>query len=201
CEQLLILDGLGNRLVLEDSRLRLDWQPVAQQQGQAAVVIEAGRLTQGPSRIALRAEQINLEALQQLGHSLSALAAGERGGAASTMALLGAASAWQQLAAAGLDIELSELTLDQLFSLSGRFVPHVNRLSLNGGGRPETVLDWWSSVIGLARGLRPIEARREARQALDRLALREAAGPGEFRIEQQRNPDRLVIVVETGSIP
>lgn len=175
-EMLLILDGIGNRLTLVDPTLELRVQSEA-----GRLELTAQRAGQPESRLTVTLESIDPVALGELLQALGQLAGAEPGTANAGLGAIGAASAWQQLTSAGLRIEIEQLVLDDALSLSGHWRPRDADFRLTGGGRRDTLLEWWSSVAGLAGQRQPERAR-----AASQLGLRELADAGAVQLEGSR---------------
>ncbi|PKL96850.1 MAG: hypothetical protein CVV18_00030 [Gammaproteobacteria bacterium HGW-Gammaproteobacteria-8] len=186
--QLLVHDGLGNRLTLAEFQLRL--QNTAESDTHSGIELQLGatRLGAQPSGITLKAESVDREALAQLIEAGRELSNSEPDSATAGFAAIGALAAWQQLVAGGLSLELATLELDAAFELQGRWDPGTRRLRLLGGGPEATLLDWSAPLIGLQQSLTPDQADRLARDWLT--ALQDQPGirrqDRQLRIDIQR---------------
>jgi hypothetical protein len=78
------------------------------------------------------------------------------------LALLTIAGAWQQLAEAGLEIELAELSLDRDTAFVGRWTAAGPSPLVRGGGHHQTLHTWLATIIGFTRAISPQTAEREA---------------------------------------
>ena len=180
-DQLLIFDGIGNRLTLIEPALELRVQSEADRKASGRLEFTAHRAGQGESRLVVTLQSIDTAAFAELMQSLGQMAGTEPGSASAGMGAIGAASAWQQLVKAGLRLEIEQLVLDGALSLSGHWQPEGKDFRLTGEGRRETLLDWWSSIAGLAGQLQPERAR-----AASRLSLQDLADTGTIRLEGDR---------------
>jgi len=166
---LLVVDGIGNRLAFSDPRLDVILTSESMQTSSGTLSLTAKRVGRAESRIGVKISSINSSAVTELVQALRQLARAEPDSAAARLGAIGAASAWQQLAAAGLTVELEEFVLDGRTGVSGRWVPDDRALTLTGQGERATVVDWWSNVIGLSEQLRPEDARSIAQLRLEEL--------------------------------
>lgn len=180
--QLLIVDGIGNRLVFAEPVLDFKLQSESLQTASATLSLTTRRVGQAESRLALNVDSINTPAFAELIEALRQLAAAEPDSTAAGLGAIGAASAWQQLVAAGLAIEIEELVLDGQVSLSGQWQPENKRFALTGAGDRATIVDWWSNIVGLAEQLPPEQGRSIARQALEDLAAQGAITLGRRQV-------------------
>lgn len=171
---LLIVDGIGNRLAFSEPVLDFKLTSEAPQTVSGRLSLSAQRIGQNESRMVVNFSSINATAAGELIESMRQLADAEPDSAAAGLGAIGAASAWQQIAASGLAVELEKLELDGQARLSGRWVPDNRALTLNGGGDRATIIDWWSNVVGLAQQIPPEEGRSIARRALEDLAAQGA---------------------------
>ncbi|MDT8410513.1 MAG: hypothetical protein RQ741_13020 [Wenzhouxiangellaceae bacterium] len=206
-ERLFILDAVGNRLVLDRPDLAAEWHEIsgpgspASDRGESNAIqtgarvqltIRASRPDQPASRLDLAITNIDPATLEQLLAALRQIGTSQAGSAAAGLGAIGAASAWQQLAAKGIQIRVTGLELDGQLMLSGAFLPQTNRLEISGEGAESTLLDWWAIVLGLTRRLPPEQARQMARIALDELSAgRESA------IERDRRRNHIMIDFDT----
>lgn len=180
-ERLLIVDGIGNRLAFLGPALEMRMQSESVRTSSATIALTTSRVGEGESRLSIEIESIDEVALAELLQALGQLAGAEPDTAAAGLGAIGAASAWQQLAAAGLRIEIVEFVLDDELSLSGHWQPDQKDFVLTGQGRRETLLQWWSSIAGLVGELPPEQAREAARVGLQDLADR-----GAIELERDR---------------
>ena len=180
-ERLLIFDGIGNRLTLVEPALDLRVRSEAARQASGHLELIAQRAGKAESRLAVKFESIDPIALAELIQGLGQVAEAEPGSATASLGAIGAASAWQQLVSAGLRIEIEQLVLDDALSLSGHWQPQGDNFRLTGEGRRDTLLDWWSSIAGLAGQVVPERAR-----SASRLRLQELADRGAVRLERDR---------------
>lgn len=171
---LLIVDGIGNRLAFAEPVLDFTLTSESMQTASGRLTLTARRLGKPESRIIVNLASINATAVAELVQALRQLAGAEPESAAAGLGAIGAASAWQQLAADGLTVELEELVLDGQARFSGQWIPDQRQLTLNGQGDRATIVDWWSNIVGLARQIPPEEGRTAARQALEDLAAKGA---------------------------
>jgi len=181
-EGLLIVDGIGNRLAFAQPVLDFKLISESMQTASGRLSLTARRVGQAESRLVVNLASINATAVAELVQALRQLAGAEPDSTAAGLGAIGAASAWQQIAAAGLTVELEELVLDGQAQLSGRWVPEERQLTLNGQGDRATIVDWWSNIVGLARQIPPEEGRSVARQALEGLAAQGAISLGRRQV-------------------
>lgn len=168
-EGLLIVDGIGNRLAFAEPRLDVNLTSGSKQSASGRLSLTARRVGRAESRLVIGLSSISAVAAAELVQSLRQLADAEPDSTAARLGAIGAASAWQQLAAAGLTIELEELVLDGQAHLAGQWQPGTRTLALAGQGERATIIDWWSNITGLTGQLPPEEARSIARQGLEDL--------------------------------
>jgi len=180
-DRLLIFDGIGNRLTLIEPALELRVRSEAAREASGRIELTTQRAGQRESRLAVTLQSIDPVALAELVQALGQVAAAEPGTATAGLGAIGAASAWQQLVSAGLRIEIEQLVLDDALSLSGHWQPEGEDFRLTGEGGRDTLLDWWSSIAGLAGQVQPEQAR-----AASRLALQDLADAGAIELEGSR---------------
>jgi len=179
---LLIVDGIGNRLAFTEPVLDFELTSESMQTASGRLSLTARRVGRAESRIVLNLASINASAVAELVQALRQLAGAEPDSTAAGLGAIGAASAWQQLAAGGLTVDLEELVLDGQARLSGRWVPDNRQLTLNGEGDRATIVDWWSNVVGLAQQIPPEEGRSSARRSLEDLAAQGAITLGRRQV-------------------
>ncbi|MDX1626311.1 MAG: hypothetical protein R3323_07345 [Wenzhouxiangellaceae bacterium] len=185
-DRLTIRDALGNQLQLAEIGLDLGWSQPGERTGRLDLDLSARRDAQPSSRLAISAREVTVAAAAELGGALARLASADPRTAGGGLDALGAASAWQQLVAGGLELRLETLVLDEVVEASGRWTPAAGPLRLDGRGALPTLVDWWSTVLGLSAELRPREARDQVRAAVADL---QAAGA--MYVEGQRFEFRL----------
>lgn len=181
-ESLLVVDGIGNRLSFVEPVLEASAQTASDRTSTARLTLETRRLGQQESRLALDLASVDRAAFGELVEALRQLSAAPPDSPAAGLGAIGAASAWQQLVAGGLRMEIEELVLDNQLSLSGQWQPNDKSFSLTGEGERATLLDWWTNIVGLAGQLPPEQARMAASQGLQDLAARGAITTGRDRI-------------------
>ncbi|MBL39464.1 MAG: hypothetical protein CMP07_13755 [Xanthomonadales bacterium] len=181
-EGLLILDGIGNRLAFAGPVLEFKLTSESMQSASGRLSVSARRVGQAESRLVVNIDSISMPAMAELVQALHQLAGAEPDSTAAGLGAIGAASAWQQLAAAGLTVELEELVLDGQARLSGLWVPDDRNLILTGEGDRATIADWWANIAGLAQQAPPEEARSAARQGLEGLAAQGAITLGRRQV-------------------
>jgi len=179
---LLIVDGIGNRLAFAEPVLDFKLTSESMQTASGQLTLTARRVGLAESRIVVSLRSINATAVAELVQALRQIAGAEPDSTAAGLGAIGAASAWQQLAAAGLTVELEELVLDGQARLSGRWLPGDRKLTLTGEGDRTTIADWWSNIIGLAQQIPPEQARSTIRQSLEDLAARGAITLGRSQV-------------------
>ncbi len=143
--------------------------------------LNATRPGRPASRLRLVADRIDAERANNLLEALSAALETRPGSATASIAWLGVASAWEQLARAGLVIELEPLVLNGAATLEGRWMPADGPPRWTGGGRLDTIEDWWIPIAGLARAEPSVQLREELR-----LQLEQAARTGRLVIDGDR---------------
>jgi len=173
-DALLIVDGIGNRLALTEPVLDFKLTSESTETFSGRLTLTTRRVGRAESRIVLDLASINSSAVAELVQALRQLASAEPDSTAAGLAAIGAASAWQQLVAAGLTVDLEELLLDGQARFAGRWIPDDRQLTLEGKGARETIVDWWSNIVGLAQQIPPEEARRSVRRSLEGLAAQGA---------------------------
>ena len=166
-DTLIFSDRLGNRLDLRQIDLEKHWQPTGEDMREWMLDLQATAPQQPSSRLSLKASSVEAEALTALIDSLSELNRAPPESLQAQMAGLGLLGAWQQLAQAGLILELNPLALDQQINITGRWQPGTNELQLSGGGSNRSALDWLAPIIGLSQQLTPQLAREQAWQFLE----------------------------------
>ena len=181
-EGLLIVDGIGNRLAFAEPELDFKLTSESMQTANGRLTLTAQRIGQADSRVVVNLSSINATAVTELVQALRQLSGAEPDSTAAGLGAIGAASAWQQIAASGLRIELEELVLDGQARLSGQWVPDSQALTLNGEGDRATIVDWWSNIVGLTRQIPPEDGRHMARQALEDLAAQGAITLGRRQV-------------------
>ena len=181
-EGLLILDGIGNRLAFAGPVLEFKLTSESMQSASGRLSVSARRVGQAESGLVVNIDSISMPAMAELVQALHQLAGAEPDSTAAGLGAIGAASAWQQLAAAGLTVELEELVLDGQARLSGLWVPDDRNLILTGEGDRATIADWWANIAGLAQQAPPEEARSAARQGLEGLAAQGAITLGRRQV-------------------
>jgi len=180
-ERLLIFDDMGNRLALSPAGLEFVMQSAGVGTASARLELTAQRIGESQSRLSVSLESIDQAALAELLQALGELAGTEPGSAGAGLGVIGAASAWQQLVAGGLRINILELALDDHFALSGHWQPDSRNFALDGQGRRDTLLDWWSAILGLTGRVQPQQARAAAR-----LGLLDLAEQGALQLDDDR---------------
>lgn len=181
-EGVLIVDGIGNRLAFSEPVLDFQLTSESMQTASGRLTLTARRVGQAESRIVVNLSSINATAVAELVQALRQLAGAEPDSTAAGLGAIGAASAWQQIAASGLKVELEELVLDGQARLAGQWVPDDRQLRLTGEGERATIVDWWSNIVGLAQQLPPEEGRGVARKALEELAAQGAITLGRRQV-------------------
>ena len=179
--QLLIFDGIGNRLTLVEPTLELRVRSEATREASGRIELTAQRAGRGESRLAVTLQSIDPVAFAELMQSLGQMAGAEPGSAAAGLGAIGAASAWQQLVSAGLRIKIEQIVLDDALSISGHWQPESEDFRLTGEGLRDTLVEWWSSIAGLAGQLQPERARAAAQ-----LGLQDLADSGAIQLEDSR---------------
>lgn len=122
------------------------------------------------SRLSIRAEQIDPELGQVLLDALAVAIETPPGSASASIAWLGVASAWEQLARAGLTIELEPLALNGQLRIDGRWTPAEGPPAWTGGGSRQAIEDWLVPILGLARAEPADRLRDELEFQLEGLA-------------------------------
>ncbi len=176
-----IEDWLGNRLGLEHLDLTIARDRNPGQRTDLGLALDTTRIMGEPSRLDISVRSIDGDALAELIDAAGRYRQATRGSLDQRLATLGLASAWQQLAEAGLDIERVELQLDRKLIVSLSWKPAAGPPQYHGGGELAVLIEWTASLLGLAGSLPPQEARSEVTARLEQLA--EA---GHIQIERGR---------------
>ena len=149
--------------------------------GRFELDLSAARSGRPASRLRVVAERIDAERAGALGDALGAALAAPPDSATASIAWLGVASAWEQLARAGLVLELAPLALDGEARVEGRWAPADGPSNWQGGGDLAAVEAWLVPILGLARA----EPSDQLRDEVD-LWLEQAAAAGRLRIDGDR---------------
>ena len=113
------------------------------------------------SRAILRVDHIDPERAAAWFEALATLRASPPGSASASLAWVGVASTWEQLARADLTLELDPLELDGQATLSGRWQPAVAEMQWTGAGPVDTVERWVVPILALLSGEPATELREE----------------------------------------
>lgn len=175
-----IHDPAGNVLELRDVELALSLQRVPDERMDVSLTLQTSRPGQPDSRLQLRFNGLDREALAQLIDALRALSARNPESATGRLAQLGVLGAWQQLADAGFTVALDPLRLDGTFEVEGRWHPG-QAPRIRGGGSRETLRRWITDLVGLQLQLPP----RLAAEQVD-VWLQQAMERGWIRLQQDR---------------
>lgn len=179
-------DSHGNHLAPGDSRLTLSWRRLDPEHSSLQLAVE---MDGPPAGLAVRVEPIAIEPARELIQGIEQLQQARPDTIDQQMALLTIVGAWQQLAEAGLVIELGEVSLDAQTRLAGRWKTADGLPQIRGGGSLETLLGWAASLIGLGRGVSPETAEHEARAWLASLVDRQWLKPEGERFEFSFPPE------------
>ncbi len=158
----------GDRLTLNRTGAALDLREVSLHlatdggdPGRATLELVAQRAgAASTSRLLLDAEGVDAERAAVWTDALAAAMDAPPGSTSASLAWVGVASAWEQLARAGLSIRLESLGLDGGAELSGRWHPANQQLVLDGGGELAAVRAWLVPIVALATG-EPVATLRE----------------------------------------
>lgn len=107
--------------------------------------------------------------LAELLENLAQWAGSEPDSLTQRLAMLGAASAWQQLATGGLVIRIERLELGEQTRLTARWAAGQSLPELEGGGRIEALTGWYQALAAVA-GQAPERAELTVHAALLTLA-------------------------------
>ena len=165
-------DARANRLQLEASKLRVDWKPRSQNKADLELALDTGRDGQDPSHARLEFLHVDRRALAEFVTGFEQFRVARPDSFEARMAALTMAGAWQQLAEAGLEVELKRLDLDGQARFSGRWEPATGHPQISGDGITQSLLDWLQPIIGLVGDVDTEDAEREARAWLEALANR-----------------------------
>jgi len=164
--QLLIADGLGNRLGFETPKLNLTMQPQSDRHAELALDIQTARLSAADSRLAGTVKAVDRRAMAELVEFASQMARAKPESAAAAMAGIGLAGAFQQLVNGGLHAKLEDLTLDGQGRLAGTWRPAAGEWQLRGRIPREVLVDWSAHTHGLVAAKPPAAARAWAERQL-----------------------------------
>lgn len=140
-----------------DARLDLRTAHIAlhsdgQDPGRLAIELDATRSGAAASRLRLAADTVDRARAAELASALSIALRTPPESAGASLAWLGVASAWEQLARAGLAIELAPLDLDGRARIEGRWVPADGEPELRGEGELDALAGWIVPISGLLSG-------------------------------------------------
>lgn len=163
-------DRLGNHLNADRATLELRWSPIDEAHLALSLALEAS----APAGLALelRAEPVEREALAQLIEGLQQLVQAPAEGPGRQFALLTVAGAWQQLSAAGLEIELERLDIGSGASLTGQWATDIGQPELQGSGESSALIAALGPVVGLSARVPAADAERLIRAWLDSMESR-----------------------------
>lgn len=173
---------VGDRLTLNRTGAALDLRDVSlhlatdgRDPGRATLALDTRRDgATATSRLQFEVDGIVADRAAAWTEALVAALDAPPGSTSASLAWVGVASAWEQLARAGLSMRLAPLALDGRAELTGRWHPADNDLVLDGGGELSAVRAWLVPIFALATG-EPVETLREE-FALQVDALDEQAG-------------------------
>lgn len=134
----------------------------------------------GEAGLTLSAGPADPLALNELIQSLALWAGSEPGSLDQSLALLGAAGAWQQLGAEGLVIRLERLALGDDTRIAARWAIQQALPQFEGGGRPQAVAAWSGALASLAG--QPVDQAEQLAQDW----LTELARSGWIRLQDER---------------
>ncbi len=184
---LLMADRLGNHLNPDQLLARLDWTPLDEDHAHLELVLQ---LTgPGMARLSLIAAPVHREAMAELLDGIEQLRAARPDTVDQQFALLTIAGAWQQLALAGLELDLREFSLAGDTVFRGHWRTGSSWPEIEGTGDINELLDWLVPIIGLSRQVSPEAAEREARAWLVELVDRDWLEPREERFRFRYGPD------------
>ncbi len=137
--------------------LSLSWRAVDEQRLDLDL---AFRLTgDRPVSLDLGVRSLDRDRLSELIEALQQLQGSAPDSAASRLAMIAAASAWQQLASAGLQFELERLALSEDNQLQGRWTVAQGPPHLSGSGHTELLIETLEPLVALALADPDIPAR------------------------------------------
>lgn len=163
-----------------------------QDPGELQLSLEVRRSDASTASLArIRIDGIDQERARAWREAMAGALAAPPGSVQASLAWVGVASAWEQLARAGLVLYLEPLTLDGQVALDGQWRPTARDLRVAGTGSLQTLEDWVVPIVALSTG-EPIESlRREFELQVE--ALAEQPGieiDGErFRVDWPGVPD------------
>lgn len=193
-----IRDQLGNHLDAGDTSLGTDWYRLDDEHAALSLRLSLDQIRAG---LDLQISPIAIEPLGDLASGLEQLRLARPDTMDQQMAALTIAGAWQQLAEAGLQIDLRELRLDPDTAFQGQWETSTGLPQIEGEGRLETLLDWTATLIGLARELPPESAEREARAWLSTLVDHQWITPMDERFEFRFPPPEAEHLAPLGIEP
>ncbi len=198
---LLMADRLGNHLNPDQLLARLDWTPL--DEDHAHLELDLQLTGPGMARLSLIAAPVHREAMAELLDGIEQLRAARPDTVDQQFALLTIAGAWQQLALAGLELDLREFSLAGDTVFRGLWRTGSSWPEIEGTGDINELLDWLVPIIGLSRQLSPEAAEHEARAWLVELVDRDWLEPREERFrfhygtdEHPENTDFPALVPE-----
>ncbi|MBY6204483.1 hypothetical protein [Halomonas denitrificans] len=162
------LHRTGAALALREVELHLGTD--GQDPGRATLDLRTRREgTTTASRLNLEIEGIAAERAAAWTEALFAALDAPPGSTSASLAWVGVASAWEQLARAGLSIRLMPLALDGRAELTGQWHPADKDLVLDGGGEVSAVRAWLVPIFALATGESVVALREEFALQVDAL--------------------------------
>jgi hypothetical protein len=129
--------------------------------GTLAVDLSATQPGRPASRLSIEGRRIDAERGQTLLDALAVALETPPGSASASIAWLGVASAWEQLARAGLTIHLEPLALNGQLEINGLWIPAEGPPRWTGGGSQQALADWLIPILGLARSEPAARLREE----------------------------------------
>lgn len=160
-------NGPGDRelVVFGAPELTIDWSGT--DPATAGLGLTARRTGHGQSRLDLSVRSIERAQMNELVTSLAGAAGAEPGSTRARFGMIGAASAWQQLVAQGIELQLESLELDGQARFDGRWAPRESALRIDGEGAIDPVIEWWATIAALSSGRAIAPVTDDVRGAID----------------------------------
>ncbi len=166
----LALDAHGNRLAFERFDAETIWSLRDDELGRLEIRLDLTDEAGQPAGLSIHAEPIRPDALADLVEGLEQLGRARPESMDRQIALLTLTGAWQQLAEAGLVIELETFRLDAESAVQGHWHVAADELVVRGDGSLAAIIDRLGPIVGLSLDLSPAEAERQLRDWLATLS-------------------------------
>lgn len=152
-------DALGNRLYYDLVEGLVSWRQRGNGLASAGLQLSFDGLE--GLRLTLEAESMNMVALAELRDGLEQLRAAPPDSVDQRLAALGIAAAWQQINASGLAVTLHEFGLGPHTRFQGQWNARQRQPDITGQGRVAALMEGLAPLVGLIRGLDPVESERQ----------------------------------------